>query len=105
MGLRAGLDAEARGKILCLCRGSNLDRLVVQPVVLNSLQLINSCSMEAIRTSDGQVTFEILSRITCSEGNFKKCYLCYGLKQGFPSIFQFPAPLFFYFFVIKYKLI
>jgi hypothetical protein len=29
---RAGLDTEARGKILCLCRGSNLDRPVVQPV-------------------------------------------------------------------------
>jgi hypothetical protein len=24
MGPRAGLDTEARGKILCLCRGSNL---------------------------------------------------------------------------------
>jgi hypothetical protein len=23
MGLRAGLDTEARGKILCLCRGSS----------------------------------------------------------------------------------
>jgi hypothetical protein len=28
----AGLDTEARGKILCLCRGSNLDRPVVQSV-------------------------------------------------------------------------
>jgi hypothetical protein len=26
VGLRAGLDTEARGKILCLCRGSNLYR-------------------------------------------------------------------------------
>jgi hypothetical protein len=26
VGFRAGLDTEARGKILCLCRGSNLDR-------------------------------------------------------------------------------
>jgi hypothetical protein len=33
VGLRAGLDTEATGKILCLCRGSNLDRLVVQSVV------------------------------------------------------------------------
>jgi hypothetical protein len=32
VGPRAGLDTEARGKILCLCRGSNLDRPVVQPV-------------------------------------------------------------------------
>jgi hypothetical protein len=33
VGPRAGLDTEARGKILCHCRGSNLDRPVVQPVV------------------------------------------------------------------------
>jgi hypothetical protein len=32
VGPRAGLDTEARGKILCLCRGSNLDRPVVEPV-------------------------------------------------------------------------
>jgi hypothetical protein len=30
VGLRAGLDTEVRGKILCPCRGSNLDRPVVQ---------------------------------------------------------------------------
>jgi hypothetical protein len=33
VGPRAGLDKEARGKILCPCRGSNPDRPVVQPVV------------------------------------------------------------------------
>jgi hypothetical protein len=33
VGPRAGLDTEDRGKILCLCRGSNLDRPVVQSVV------------------------------------------------------------------------
>jgi hypothetical protein len=33
VGPRAGLDTEARGKILCPCRGSNTDRLVIQPVV------------------------------------------------------------------------
>jgi hypothetical protein len=32
VGPRVGLDTEARGKILCLCRGSNFDRPVVQPV-------------------------------------------------------------------------
>jgi hypothetical protein len=31
VGLRAGLNTEVRGKILCLCRGSNLDR-PVKPV-------------------------------------------------------------------------
>jgi hypothetical protein len=33
VGPRAGLDTEARGKIICTYRGSNLDRPVVQPVV------------------------------------------------------------------------
>jgi hypothetical protein len=33
VGPRAGLDTEARGKILCPCRVSNSDRPVVQPVV------------------------------------------------------------------------
>jgi hypothetical protein len=32
-GLRAGLGAEARGKILCLCRGSNPGTPVVQSVI------------------------------------------------------------------------
>jgi hypothetical protein len=32
VGLRAGLDTEATGKILCPRRGSSLDRPVVQPV-------------------------------------------------------------------------
>jgi hypothetical protein len=32
VGPRAGLDTEDRRKILCLCRGSNPDRQVVQPV-------------------------------------------------------------------------
>jgi hypothetical protein len=33
VGPTAGLDAGARRKILCLCRGLNLDRPIVQPVV------------------------------------------------------------------------
>jgi hypothetical protein len=33
VGLRAGLDTEVRGKILCPCQGSNPDRPVVQSVV------------------------------------------------------------------------
>jgi hypothetical protein len=33
VGLRAGLDAGVRRKILCPCRGSNLDHPIVQPVV------------------------------------------------------------------------
>jgi hypothetical protein len=33
IGLRAGLDTDVRGKILCPCRGSNPDRPVAQTVV------------------------------------------------------------------------
>jgi hypothetical protein len=33
VGLRAGLDTEARGKILCLCQGSNPNRPINQSVV------------------------------------------------------------------------
>jgi hypothetical protein len=33
VGHRAGLDTEDRGKIIFLCRGSNPDSPVVQPVV------------------------------------------------------------------------
>jgi hypothetical protein len=32
VGLRAGLDSEVRGKMLCLCQRSNLDCPVVQSV-------------------------------------------------------------------------
>jgi hypothetical protein len=32
VSLRAGLDTQARGKVRCLCRGSNPDRPVVQSV-------------------------------------------------------------------------
>jgi hypothetical protein len=32
VGLRAGLETEVRGKVLCPCRGTNSDRPVVQSV-------------------------------------------------------------------------
>jgi hypothetical protein len=32
VGIRTGLDTDARRKIFCLCRGSNIDRPGVQPV-------------------------------------------------------------------------
>jgi hypothetical protein len=33
VGPRAGLDTETTGKVPCLCRGSNIDRSVVKPVL------------------------------------------------------------------------
>jgi hypothetical protein len=47
VGPTAGLDTEARGKILCPCRGSNPDRPVVQPVdtILTELtRLLVTCN-------------------------------------------------------------
>jgi hypothetical protein len=45
VGFRAGLDTEARGKILCYCRGSNPDSPVVQPVdtILTELPGSSAC--------------------------------------------------------------
>jgi hypothetical protein len=42
VGPRAGLNTEDRGKILCPCRGSNLVRPVVQPVVRHYTAWANS---------------------------------------------------------------
>jgi hypothetical protein len=45
VGPRAGLDAEARGKILCLCRGSNLD----QSDIINAINFV-PCRIETRET-------------------------------------------------------
>jgi hypothetical protein len=42
VGPIAGLDTEARGKILCLCQGSNPDRPVFQSVVRHYTDLDTS---------------------------------------------------------------
>jgi hypothetical protein len=34
VSLRAGMDTEGKGKIICLCRGSNLDLAVVQSGII-----------------------------------------------------------------------
>jgi hypothetical protein len=41
VGPKTGLDTEARGKILCPCRGSNPDRPVVQSVARHYTTLAN----------------------------------------------------------------
>jgi hypothetical protein len=69
------MDTEARGKILCPCRGSNPDRPVVQPVVrirllktevlfahnhVTPLKLrIFKAMMEAARTSETSVDIQL----------------------------------------------
>jgi hypothetical protein len=54
VGPRAGLDAGARRKILCLCRGSNLDRPIVQPVVL-SIRIVKNYQVFVGRRSGNKV--------------------------------------------------
>jgi hypothetical protein len=49
VGPRAGLDTEARGKVSCFYRGSNLDRTVVQSVARH----YNECATPArLKTSN-----------------------------------------------------
>jgi hypothetical protein len=44
VGPTAGRDSGARRKILCTCRGSNLDRPIVQPIVRH----YNACATAEI---------------------------------------------------------
>jgi hypothetical protein len=52
VGLRAGLDTEARRKILCPRRGSNPDRPVVQPVVRHYTAWANSAPYAIISSAN-----------------------------------------------------
>jgi hypothetical protein len=80
---RAGLDTEARGNILCLCRGSNVNRPVVHPVVRH----YTDWATRLTRHRDGRWLlwrnkysrwqyFGILSRVVSwSWPTFQKCLL------------------------------
>jgi hypothetical protein len=65
MGHRAGLDTEARGKILCPRRGSNPDRPVVRPVIRHCTDWANPahkiyCMGTKIRLFNTNVKFVLL---------------------------------------------
>jgi hypothetical protein len=51
VGPRAGLDAEARGKILSPCRGSNLNCPVVQPVARHYTDWFKLHGIQSLKTS------------------------------------------------------
>jgi hypothetical protein len=59
VGPRAGLDTEARGKILYPCRGSNPDRPVVQPILLLLLLIIIISSLSVCATQPCLNTYKI----------------------------------------------
>jgi hypothetical protein len=59
VGLRAGLDTEVRGKILCPCRGSNPDRPVVQSVVRHYTDCATPAPVKNIRTINLRVKLVI----------------------------------------------
>jgi hypothetical protein len=56
---RVGLDSEVRGKILCLCRGSNLDRPFVQYVDRHYTDLATPAPMWAVCRLGGVVVSEL----------------------------------------------
>jgi hypothetical protein len=53
VGPRAGLDTEARGKILCPRRGSNPDRPVVQPLLRHYTKEAKSAPLYATEALGG----------------------------------------------------
>jgi hypothetical protein len=67
VGLRAGLDTEDRGKILCPCRGSNPDRPVVQPVVRHYTDWVNPAY--AYRGQILTYTVKSLLEVLCETGS------------------------------------
>jgi hypothetical protein len=65
VGPRAGLDTEARGKILCPCQGSNPDRPVVQPVVRHYTAWANEFKKNVVypNTCNSESLIRYISRI------------------------------------------
>jgi hypothetical protein len=71
VGLRAGLDTDVRGKILCPCRGSNPDHPVVQSVVRHYTDWATPASLH--NKNFIIYTFYLIKsrRVGCAE--FKQC--------------------------------
>jgi hypothetical protein len=69
VGPRAGLDTEARGKILCPCRGSNFDLPVVQPVVRHYTvwAIKKSTTVYRFCTNQPPVTSSLISSKYCKK--------------------------------------
>jgi hypothetical protein len=87
VGLRASLDTEVRGKILCLCRGSNPNHPVVQSVVRHCADRLPSLTylpisvskVVVVRAFFGQIISIILKRIIKYVGWIK---LAQGRNSG-----------------------
>jgi hypothetical protein len=60
--LRAGLDTEARGKILCMCRGSNPDRPVCSQTLYTLSCFRSACFHFHIRSNLLCINHQIIRR-------------------------------------------
>jgi hypothetical protein len=86
VGPRAGLDTEDRGKFLCPCRGSNPDRLVVQPVARHYTAWHNPAqsrwgrNLKFCRLKRRSRDPEIVSRVLTS--CLRDTFLCLSVKAN-----------------------
>jgi hypothetical protein len=77
VGHRAGLDTEARGKIFRVCRGSNLDRLVVQPVARHYTDWATGLTYFINKLYKFCLEFHVQWNKCCSK------YYCCSIQKGF----------------------
>jgi hypothetical protein len=70
MDPRAGLDTQARGKILCLCRGSNLDR----PSHSQTLHWLSYPAHRAFSTSPNTRVILMAETGVQSDGDIRSTY-------------------------------
>jgi hypothetical protein len=84
VGTRAGLETEARRKILCPCRGSNPDRPVVQPVVrtiLPELARLPSKICTYVISTDKHLVKGYLLSISYTAIKVEMSLICIAYKQ------------------------
>jgi hypothetical protein len=84
VGLRAGLDADARGKLLCLCRGSNPGSPVIQPVVR---QYTDWATKAAAASSASSSSSYISTTTSCGSRLSQRSHSCLRIhsKKCFPG--------------------
>jgi hypothetical protein len=77
VGPRAGLDAEARGKILCLCRGSNPGRPVRSQSLSRSI-ITNICiirNVYVVTKFRNSLVFKTMIKLKYIVAIYSSCHL------------------------------